>query len=332
MSLAIREANISDLDEMTPLLVKDGEQRASANQTLWRMEARAADKVHSTVKAAMENAKPPFRQQWLVAQGAGKTVGVAHTILLPVPPIYAGELGRPGLIMEDCFVSDEAPTGTAQALVQAAEADLIKAGAKILLASSAAGGMWETAYAEHDYEPLTMYFAKVGLRASKMLDGVRSASSHDVTAIVESSAENRQILFDLNAFWKPHADADARFGAWMNKSLTFTDRDMFVSEANGLFTGYAISQPATPLHFPTPHDIARIGAIDDYYHTDLSDPATLQDGEGALSLLCTAGAALEARGNDAALIVCPAAWSSKIAVLKMAGYENAITWFKKRRH
>ena len=335
MSLAIREAQVSDLDEMTGLLIEDGRQRETSDRTLWKMAVNADKRVRDTLRAAMENEEPPFRQRWLLAEANGKKAGIAHTILLPVPPIYAGEFGPPGLIMEDCFVADDPPSDpsdVAQALLFAAEADLIAAGATILLGSSVSGGSWEAVYTASNYEPLTLYLAKVGLRAPKKSEGVRPANADDVTDIVTSSAENRHILFGLNAFWKPHDDADARFDAWMNKSLTLADRDMFVSEMDSALTGYAIAHPATPLHFPTPHDIGAIGVIDDYYHADFADRSILiGNGAGAALLLRTAEAALQARGNKAALVVCPAAWKSKIEVLQAAGYKNGITWFKKRQ-
>ncbi|MFQ6547671.1 hypothetical protein AADZ90_006910 [Aestuariibius sp. 2305UL40-4] len=332
MPLTIRDLEPADLDVAAGLLLEDARQRQAANPTLWTLAAKARDKITATISAALGQDNPPFRQKWLLAEADGEAIGITHTILLPVPPIYAGAFGRPGLIMEDCFLRDDAPDGTLQTLFEAAEADLIEAGARILLGSSVPGGVWEQAYAAPDYDPLTLYFAKTGLRSPQELQDVRPANAADVPAIVASSAENRQILFDLNAFWKPHPDADARFGAWMEKSLTLPDRDMFVSEVGDTVTGYAISQPATPLHFPPPHDISAIGVIDDYYHSDLADPERLQnDGGAAASLLQPAEAALQARGNTAALVVCPAAWLSKIAILKDAGYENAITWFKKRQ-
>lgn len=333
MSLTIREAQVSDLDEMTGLLIEDGRQRATSDRTLWKMAFNAHERVRDTLQVAMENEEPPFRQRWLLAESNGKKVGIAHTILLPVPPIYAGEFGPPGLVMEDCFVADDPlsdPIDVAQSLLFAAETDLIAAGAEVLLGASVSEGSWEAVYSASNYEPLTLYLAKVGLRAPKKSKGVRPANADDVADIVTSSAENRQTLFGLDTFWKPHDDADARFDAWMKKSLTLADRDMFVSERESAFTGYAIAQPATPLHFPTPHDIGAIGVIDDYYHADFADPSILT-GDGAALLLRTAEAALKARGNEAALVVCPAAWKSKIAVLQAAGYKNGITWFKKRR-
>ncbi len=116
----------------------------------------------------------------------------------------------------------------------------------------------------------------------------------------------------------------------MKRSLTLTDRDMFVSEAEGEVDGYAIAQPATPLHFPPAHDIGATGVIDDFYHLGFQDPARLDQTGQAAGLLATAEAALSKRRNDAALIVCPAAWKSKIELLEAAGYGTAIVWYIKR--
>ena len=42
-------------------------------------------------------------------------------------------------------------------------------------------------------------------------------------------------------------------------------------------------------------------------------------------------AAREERGDASVLVVCPAAWRLKIALLKRSGYGNAITWSIKTR-
>lgn len=329
MTLSVRPAGPEDLDVMVDLLVADGAARQALDPVLWKMAPNAAGKVRNTLRAAMENAAPSFRQQWLLAEQDGVVVGLSHSILLPVPPIYAGEFGPPGLLMEDCCLAGNAPENTVDVLLEAAEADLRAAGAEVLLGSSAAGGVWGRALEARGYHPLTLYFARVGLRAPETRAGVRKATDLDLPGIVVSSAANRQLLNELSDFWKPHDTADARFGAWMEKSLTLTDRDMFVSETDDGISGYAISHPATPLHFPAPHDIGGIGVIDDYFHEELRNPAGLAAaGSGAADVLHAAEAALQARGREAALVVCPAKWASKIAVLEQAGYANAITWYK----
>ena len=273
-----------------------------------------------------------MRQRWLVAEQAGKVVGVAHSILVPVPPIYAGAFGPPGLLMEDCCVPSDATDETRQALLDAAEEDLIAAGAKGLLASSINGGVWEPVFKRHGYAPLTQYFAKSGLsQTNGATQG--AASENDIDDIVRSSAIHRRILNDLHPlFWKPHPDADARFGAWMRRSLTLADRDMFVAHDAEAFRGYAISQPATPLHFPAPHDISGVGVIDDFYHSAFEYPEHLgTETTEALTLLETAEAAREGHGNHSVLVVCPAAWASKIALLQRAGYRPAMAWHIKRQ-
>ncbi|MCJ7872258.1 hypothetical protein [Phaeobacter sp. J2-8] len=331
MSIEIRTATVEDLDQIVGLMMLDAAARSAQNPEFWVVDAEAETKIRSTLQAAMENTNPPFRQQWLLAVEGQDVVGVAHSILLPVPPIYAGEHGAPGLIMEDSCVAANAPAGTDQALLAAAEADLRAAGAKILLTTSVVGGAWEAVIAASDYKPVTNYFSKTDLVSADSDAEIRMAGEADLAAIVASSAQHRLILEALNPlFWKPHPEADARFGSWMARSMTLPDRDMFVAEAEGIFEGYAISQPATPLHLPPAHDAGRIGIIDDFHHIDLDDPATLvDDGHSAAALLARAEAARKDRGNAAILVVCPAAWDSKIALLQAAGYSNAITWFIK---
>ncbi|MCC5970789.1 MAG: hypothetical protein JJU15_12645 [Pararhodobacter sp.] len=331
MTITIRPAGLSDLDPLADLLLADAESRCALRPDLWKLDKAPRQRILNSVKAAMEADNPPFRQQWLVAEADRRIVGVTHSILLPVPPIYAGKFGPPGLIMEDCHIAADAPPDTRSLLFQAAAADLTKAGARILLASSVEGGEWEAEYARQGLKPLTMYFAKTGLSNASAFTDVRHALVKDVPAIVASSAVNRQILKDLHPlFWKPHDAADSRFGAWMTRSLTLNDRDMSVAETAGRVRGYAISQPATALHFPAPHDISNVGVIDDFFHEELVDARELQAGGiKSATLFEAAEAARGRRGNASVLVVCPAAWASKITLLKNAGYSNAITWFIK---
>lgn len=332
MSISVRNAHISDLDTVVELLIADAERRQAIDPTLWKMEAAPRDKITPAIKAFMESENKAFHQALLLAEADGKAIGIAHTFILPVPPIYAGgSYGPPGLILEDCHVTDDAPAGACQALIEAAESDLVRAGAETLLGQSAAGRALEGEYRMRGYEPLTLYLARTGLRPTEDRPAIHGATDGDIDDIVSASAEHRRIISNLDAFWKPSSDADARFAAWMRKCLTLTDHDMFVSDSDGQFHGYAISQPATHMHIPLPHDISAVGKVDDFYHVDTADPAVLaDDAAGASDLLRAAEAALAARGNKAAFVVCPAAWASKIALLESAGYRNAMTWFRKR--
>lgn len=327
MTMTIRSAGLHDLEPIADLLLADAKAREAADPVLWKLDREPRQKILAAVRTSMEAGE----QRWLVGETGANIVGVTHAMHVPVPPIYDGKFGSPGLIMEDCFVSAEARPSARTELLQAAEADLVKSGARMVIGTSAAGGDWEEEYARQGYDPVTLYFAKTGLSDATALPHVRQANVDDIADIVAASAVNRQILQRLNpSFWRPHAEANDRFGSWMQHSLTLSDRDMFVSNTHGEFRGYAISQPATRLHFPSPHDISSTGVIDDYFHQTIADPDSPSPhwAEG-LALLEAAEAARRKRGNTAVLVVCPAAWRTKIALLEEAGYRKAITWFVK---
>ena len=320
MPVEIRAATLADLPLMVELLMQDARNRVAQDPKLWVLADDAPEKMGEAVKFALTAEKQPFRQKWLVADNGDKLVGVAHSILLPVPPIYAGKWGDPGLLMPECFATADAPSGTIPALVEAAEADLREAGAELLLASFICGDGLRVCFEQRGYRPLTLYLAKSNLGGAATHSDVRPALDNDIAGIVTRSAENRKILAGLDVFWTPHADADDRFGNWMRRCQTMNDRDMLVCGPPEALDGYVIAQPASRLHFPPAHDIRATGVIDDYYHREYSNPVELHDGgEAASSLLRAAEAAFMSRGMNAVVVVCPAAWTSKIAVLERAG-------------
>ncbi len=330
MSVTIRDAVPADIDTMVPLVAHDARLREASNPHLWRVAPDAADRIARSLHETLADGAPRIRHEWLVAERDGSVVGLAHSILLPVPPIYAGLFGPPGLIMEDTVVVNDAPDSTLDMLLIAAETDLAAAGAQFLLASSVPKGGLEDVLAAHNYTPLTRYLARSDLRHAIGHQQIRPAQIGDVADIVRLSAQHRCVLTDIDSFWESHPEAARRFGAWMEKSLTLTDRDMFVSMVDGDITGYAISQPATSLHFPPAHEIGAIGVIEDFHHVTLSKPESLGPADTeAAALFQAAEAARTARGNQAMMVVCPAAWTSKIALLEAEGYRNAITWYKK---
>lgn len=254
-----------------------------------------------------------------------------HSMLLPVPPIYAGRQGDPGLILPDSAVAPGAPEGTVDALAAAAERALMDAGAKILLSTYVTGEPWRDVFRGRSYDPLTLYLSRTDLGDAGRPTAVRLATEADVPGIVTRAAENKRVLFEIDPFWERHSDADTRFTGWMNRSLTLRDRDMLVMGPPENLKGYVIAQPASRLHFPPAHDITGTGVIDDYYHPDLADPVVLANGgEGATTLLRAAEAAFAGRGMGAAFVVCPAGWRSKIEMLEAAGYETAMVWSIKR--
>lgn len=330
LAVEIRAARDADIPSMTDLLLEDAGERRAENPGLWGLAGDAGTRVGAALAAAIAGEGHGPRHAWLVAEVGGELVGMAHSLVLPVPPIYAGNWGDPGLLMPECFVTKTAPEGTMQALVEAAEADLRAVGVQLHLASGI--GVRQCAMLERaGYRPITLYLARSGLRAVPVSGAVRPAGAGDIAGIVARSAEHRRVIAALNErFWAPHQEADTRFDAWMRRSLTLEDRDMLVAGEGEALEGYAIAQPASRLHFPPAHDIAATGILDDFFHRDFADPVRLSHGgQGAAALLGAAETAFARRGIAAAVVICPAAWPSKIETLEAAGYRTAITWMIK---
>jgi hypothetical protein len=329
MPSTIRQAAAGDLPQILALLTQDAEQRRSRDPQLWRLAVDGPARLRSVVDAVLQRSSP--RELLLVAEHAGALVGVAHAMTVPVPPIYDA-LGDPGLFLDDCFISDTAPDGTADALLVAGEAALQAAGAPALIASCAASAPLRPLYERHGYEPVTLFMVKHGFAADTHPPGARPAGVDDVPSIVRLSAGHRRTLAVLNPrFWHIHPDADRRFDRWMRHSLTLTDRDMFVAAGPAGVHGYAIAQPCSPLLVPVMHDVAAIGVVDDFYDQDFADVATLaRDGSSAEDLLAAAESAFAHRRIDTAFVVCPAAWSSKASILERHGYRPAKLWMLKR--
>lgn len=331
MSQIIRTATPDDIAQLVDLLMLGAEERHAEDGILWKMAEDAPSQIEKALTFALTAEQQPVRQIWQVADEGGRIGGVIHSMILPVPPIYAGSSGEPGLILPDSFAAPDAPDGTVNGLLFAAEKALQEAGARIFLSSYVTGEDWRKSFEDAGFKPLTLYLSRTDLGDQRTLSIVRQATEEDVPGIVMRSAENRQVLFDIDAFWKTHPEADPRFSAWMTRSLTLRDRDIMVMDASGELEGYIIAQPASRLHFPPAHDITGTGVIDDYYHPELADPARLRDGgEGATALLRAAEAAFANRGMGAAFVVCPAGWQSKIEMLEESGYETAMIWSIKR--
>lgn len=331
MTQAIRLAEPNDIPRLVELLLLDAAERQAADPLLWKLAEDAPKQIEKALTFTLTAEQQPFQQFWHVSENAARVTGVIHSMLLPVPPIYAGSQGDPGLILPDSYVARNAPDGTLDGLMETAEAALKDTGAKIILSSFVTGEDWRSVFKRRSFEPLTLYLSRSDLGDQGIPVGIRLASEKDISGIVMRSAENRQVLFNIDAFWQAHPDADTRFSGWMTRSLTLRDRDMLVMGASENLDGYVIAQPASRLHFPPAHDIAGTGVIDDYYHFELVDPTKLTSGsEGATALLRAGEAALADRGMGAAFVVCPAGWQSKIEMLEAAGYETAMIWSIKR--
>jgi hypothetical protein len=332
MPPSIRPATPHDLPEIVALLTQDAQERRSLDPLLWRLAADAPARIETAVDTVLNSSAAPARELWLVAEHSGRIVGVTHAMTVPVPPIYDGAASLPGLLLDDCFTSADAPSGTAEALLVATEAALRTAGASSLIASCPAAGPLRPLYERHDYEPVTLYMAKHQFRPDAPPLRVRPASAEDVPGIVKLSAEHRKTLTEVNPrFWHIHPEADSRFGAWMRRSLTLKDRDMRVAGAAREVRGYVIAQPCSPLLIPIAHDVAAIGVIDDFYDEDFANVSVVSNsGSSGEDLLAAAESAFAQRGVDSALVVCPAAWPSKISLLERRGYRTAKLWMLRR--
>lgn len=331
MTRAIRPATIDDIPQLVELLMLDARERHAKDAILWKIAEDAPEQIEKALKFALTAEQQPFRQIWQVAVTGDRIIGVVHSMMLGVPPIYAGSFGKPGLILPDTFAAPDAPDGTVDALLASAEDALHQAGARIIVSSWAAGEDWQAAFETGGYEPLTLYLSRTDLGDRGVPANVRPATEDDLPGIVTRSAENRQVLFDIDPFWEIHPEADQRFSAWMSRSFTLRDRDMMVLGSPDNLRGYVIAQPASRTHFPPAHDIKGTGVIDDYYHLALADPMSLgHESKGAEALLRAAEVAFANRGMGAAFVVCPAGWASKVELLECAGYETAMVWSIKR--
>jgi hypothetical protein len=330
MSAQIRPVTGSDLPQVIDLLITDAEQRHSTNPALWPMVANIHEHLDDAVTTAL-NKNSTFEELWLLAQDSGRTIGVSRAMMLPIPPIYAGKSGLPGLILGDCFTAKDAPLATEESLLLATESALRDSGATLLLASCLAEGQRRSLLERHGYKAITLYMGKVGFEADNLIDNVRPANSDDIPEIVAASAKHRDTLSQISdRFWNIHPDADERFGNWMKVSLGLTDRDMLVAGGAGQVQGYIIAQPISALLVPTAHEVKALGVIDDFYHVDFAHISEVEnDGMGAANLLLAAESAFAERNVEAALVVCPAGWASKISVLEQQGYQSAKVWMLK---
>lgn len=235
-------------------------------------------------------------------------------------------------MLDECFVAEDAGTGTINALISATEATLRDVGAEAFIASCCTGSPWRPVLVQNGYEPVTQFMSKDGGFEDKRASGpVALATEADISGIITRSAEHRDRLTEANPiFWNIHPDADPIFERWMRISLTLEDRAMLVAKNAGRVDGYIIAQPVTPVQMPLTHDPNGIGAIDDFYHIDFEDRSEMTNGgAGAADLLASAECAFARNNMKAALVVCPDNWPSKKQFLTDRGYSAAKTWLFK---
>jgi predicted N-acetyltransferase YhbS len=332
MPPSIRPATPQDVPAIVALLTRGAQERRSLDPLLWRIAADAPAQIERAVGSTLTGSQSTQGELWFVAEHAEEIVGVTHAMLVPVPPIYDSSAGSPGLLLDDCFVSAEAPSEIAEALLVATEAALKTLGAPRLVASCPAAGSLRALYEREGYEPVTLYMVKHHFSSHALSYRVRPPRAEDVPGIVKRSTEHRRILANINPrFWHIHPEADSRFGAWMRRSLTLKDRDMIIATEAGEVHGYAIAQPVSALLVPAGHEIAAIGVVDDFYDEDFANTSVVSNrGLNGEALLTATESAFARRAASSALIVCPAAWSSKVSLLERRGYRTAKLWMLRR--
>ena len=103
---------------MVDLLVVDAQARRSLDPTLWPLAADPAARIKTALDRGLADSGPSAQEIWLLAEASGRLVGIAHAMIVPVPPIYGVE-ASPGLFLDDCFTTPEAPSDTAEVLLVA---------------------------------------------------------------------------------------------------------------------------------------------------------------------------------------------------------------------
>ena len=330
MTVTINACSLADLPDMLDLLVEDARQRHTENPVLWAFDGSTRGRIEAILRKSFEDDNPPIKELWLMAKDGRKPVGLTHAIIVPVPPIYDIET-PPGLMLDECFVSEDAQEDTIGELIRATESALRDVGAENFIASCCTGSPWRPVLEKNGYEAVTLFMSKNGFQEKEIVPPVAVATADDIPGIISRSAEHRNNLFEANPkFWNIHANADEIFEKWMRISLTLTDRTMLVAKDADRVDGYIIAQPVTPVQMPMAHDPHGLGVIDDFYHIDFENRSDIRNGGVEAADLFTAAEGAFARNKvRATLVVCPDNWCSKKQFLESQGYTTAKTWLLK---
>lgn len=327
MPTSVRAATSDDLAAIGALLLQDATERAAAEGDLWLLATNAVERI---AEAFSKEARPEGSTRWLVAEAAGSVVGVARFGVIPCPPIYHLAGGTAFVLYDDTFVGASAPGDALTSLAVAAEREGRAMGAAIFLATCAPFQHGKlSALQAAGYDLVTHYLVKHRLSNPTPPASVRAATAADVPTIVAMGAESQRSLFKANArMWKPHADAPARFGAWMHYSLALQDRRIFVMGERE-FGGFVIAQPINPFHMPLTAEREHLGLIDDFWASEFAEEIIGRDFSNARDLLVGAEAEFVQRGRTGAMAICPAAWRSKQNLLRACGYRDGNAWMLK---
>lgn len=319
MATSVRLATADDLPAIAALLLQEAAERSASDPALWPVAGDARQRIEAAFADELR-AQGPSR--WLVAEAKGAVAGVARFGVIPCPPIYQLGGGFAFVLFDDTYVSPAAPDDAFAGLIAAAERQGRAMGAVIFLAACAPFQRAKMqALAAAGYGVVTCYLVKHGLAIGDVPASVRAATAEDVPAIVAMGVRSQQVLAAANArMWTPHAEAPARFGAWMQYSLSLSDRRIFVcGEAER--AGFVIAQPASPFHLPLACGREHLGLIDDFWAAAF--------GADARDLLAAAEHAFVQQGRTSAMAIAPAAWPAKQASLRAAGYGEGNAWLLK---
>jgi hypothetical protein len=319
MATLVRAAAPHDLPEVGALLLRDAAERAASDGALWPTASDARERI---ARAFGAEGQEQAASRWLVAEAGGAVVGVARFGAIPCPPIYHLAGGVAFVLFDDTYVSPSAGDDTFAALITAAEREGAAMGAVIFLSACAPFQRAKLQALETaGYRVVTQYLVKHRLAGGPAPASVRAATAADVPAIVAMGACSQQALAAANAkMWTPHADAPARFGAWMHYSLTLADRRILVC-GDGARGGFVIAQPVSPFHLPLACAREHVGLIDDFWAAAFASDAR--------DLLAAAECAFVQQRRTSAMAIAPAAWGAKQACLRAAGYGEGNAWMLK---
>jgi hypothetical protein len=257
----------------------------------------------------------------------GSIVAVARVGIIPCPPIYhlAGKLVS--LLFEETCSSPTAPGDAWPKLIAAAERESEAMGAVSYLAACAPAQRQKRNALEAAI--VTHYLVKHRLEVGSGSTSVRAAAQADVPGIVALNARSQHALSQANArMWEPHPEAPARFGGWMQHSLTLSDRRIFVTSGREL-AGFIIAQRVSPFHLPLTVSSAHLGLVDDFWATDFESTGDAVSSTVAKDLLAEAEAELARRGRTSAMVIVPAVRQAKSEFLEASGYRVANAWMLK---
>jgi hypothetical protein len=312
--MILRKAQTNDFDRIVDLLAAESEHLELP---------KARDAIATQIKRDTE--ADSDHRGWIVLE-TSETFGVAHLAIIPPPPIYDLKGGLAGIIL-GCWAS--APPAE---LVPTLENHLRSHNVAVsVISCHERDPALGAALNSNGFRATTDYMLKSSLAASTT-SGTRLANEDDIPSLVSFNRETRARLVEANpAFWQSHPDAEQRFAFWMKASLMMGDRSIFIFPDGLSPTGFLIAQPASPIQIPFTCDDTQIGIVDDFHCPSFGASLTNSGNpESGITLLFTAETEFVRRGKQAALAICPTAWTSKAKLLKDAGYRTNHTWFTKR--